>query len=182
MDAANQQMTERLLRTAVLAGDESAWEYLYRAHFDRLYVYTYRSVQNRHLADELVQDAWLVAVRRIKTFNPDRGTFHQWMRGIVDNLSRNHRRRWKSRWAYEVQAEVDMGIEATPVEQADQISAAMADLPQRYRDILNAKYQEQQSVQEIAAKMRATPKAVESLLSRARAAFRAAWERLERNE
>ncbi len=75
-----------------------------------------------------------------------------------------------------------MGIEATPVEQADQISAAMADLPQRYRDILNAKYQEQQSVQEIAAKMRATPKAVESLLSRARAAFRAAWERLERNE
>jgi len=180
MDDATQQMTERLLRAAVLAGDEAAWEYLYRAHFDRLYAHAWhRAARDRHLSEELVQEAWLVAVRKIRTFDPDRGTFHQWMRGIIDHLALNQRRRQRFRRTHEFALEADAAVAAPSVAATEQIDTVMADLPGPYQDVLKAKYQQQNSVREIAAGKEMTPKAVESLLSRARVAFRAAWRRLE---
>jgi RNA polymerase sigma-70 factor (ECF subfamily) len=50
-------------------------------------------------------------------------------------------------------------------------------LPGRYEAVLRAKYLDQQSVAQIAESWRETPKAIESLLTRAREAFRAAYEK-----
>ncbi len=48
-------------------------------------------------------------------------------------------------------------------------------LPDRYGDALEWKYIQELSVQEIAARLKVSPKAAESLLSRAREAFRDAF-------
>ena len=48
-------------------------------------------------------------------------------------------------------------------------------LPERYGDALEWKYIQELSVHEIATRLKVTPKAAESLLSRAREAFRDAF-------
>ena len=60
---------DRGLRRAVLAGDEQAWQTWYDESFDRLYAYvSWRCGALRDVCDEVVQDTWLVAVRRLRHF------------------------------------------------------------------------------------------------------------------
>ena len=62
---------------------------------------------------------------------------------------------------------------------AERIALAMAGLPAHYPSVLRAKYESRLSVKEIAARDGVLPKAIESLLARARAAFRDAYRRLD---
>src|SRR2546423_1148925 len=64
----------------------------------------------------------------------------------------------------------DPGV--TERERAERIAAALAQLPERYEAALRMKYLDRRSVAEMAAEWGETEKAIESLLSRARAAFR----------
>ena len=57
-------------------------------------------------------------------------------------------------------------------ETREMVNVAMSQLPPSYRDALEAKYVHGASVRDIAEKQRTTEKAVESLLTRARQAFR----------
>lgn len=87
---------EQALRDAVLAGSEPAWRALYEANFDALYAYVFhRTGRNRHRSDDVVQETWLVAVRRISDFDPRRGAFESWLKGIAAKVLKNHRRRWQ---------------------------------------------------------------------------------------
>ena len=174
---------ERGLREAVLDGDERAWTALYESCFERLFAHVYHRVErNRQRAEEVVQDAWLIAVRRIKHFDPERGAFECWMRGIAENVLRNQRRRWWRRERTEVALEQDASglVPQEALATTEQVTMAMAVIPPRYQGVLRAKYEEQLPVTEIAARSNTTPKAVESLLSRARAAFREAYVDLEK--
>lgn len=185
MDASERKWLERGLRDAVLAGDEAAWKCLYDACFERLYAYVYYRV-NRDVSrtEEVVQDCWLVAVRRIRRFDPDRGAFEQWMRGIADNVLRNKWRRWWWRRTVEIRPDVaqDAAGAGERLGVAEQVSVVLAGLPSRYEAVLRAKYEEQMRVAEIATCWNETPKAVESLLSRARQAFRKAYTSLDQGE
>ena len=85
---------ERALRRAVLAGDEDAWRTWYADSFDNLYAYVcWRCGGLRDLADEVVQETWLTAVRRVRDFDPARAGFGAWLAGIAANVLRNHLRR-----------------------------------------------------------------------------------------
>jgi RNA polymerase sigma-70 factor, ECF subfamily len=177
---------ERGLWSAVVAGDERAWQTWYEESFAGLYAYvSWRCAGLRDLTEDVVQDTWLTAVRRIRTFDPERGSFAAWLQGIAVNVLRNQLRREACRRRLapsangHVAAPADAALEQR--ERAEQITRALADLPERYEAVLRAKYLEQQSVQTIAAAWGETPKAVESLLTRARLAFRDAFQRLEPN-
>ena len=61
------------------------------------------------------------------------------------------------------------------------VNAAMSQLPPHYRQALESKYVSGESVRVIAERWRMTEKATESLLTRARQAFRAAFVALCRN-
>src|SRR5438067_814560 len=85
---------ERGLQSAVLAGDEQAWRTWYDESFAALDAYVlWRSGGMRDLADDIVQETWLTAVRRIRSFDPVQAAFVTWLRGIAANLLRNHWRR-----------------------------------------------------------------------------------------
>jgi RNA polymerase sigma-70 factor (ECF subfamily) len=168
------------LRSAVLAGDERAWRAWYDEAFHGLFSYVHwRCAGLRDLTDEIVQETWLTAVRRMRSFDPQQGSFANWLRGIAANLLRNHWRQPHHRNGrlgdqHTIAPSADAGI--VQREQAQRIAQALACLPERQEAVLRAKYLEGRSVAEIAEDWGETPKAVESLLTRARQAFREAYQ------
>ncbi len=186
MAAGDRVGRERALRGAVLAGDERAWQAWYQESFAGLYAYVaWRCAGLRDLADEVVQDTWLTAVRRIRRFDPEAGSFQGWLRGIAANVLRNHLRRRRRTAARVVPLDGQppapdaAARAAADRERAERIARTLAGLPERYEAVLRAKYLDQQSVAQIAEIQGETPKAVESLLTRARQAFREVYQQLE---
>jgi RNA polymerase sigma-70 factor (ECF subfamily) len=177
MDPLGSVWRERGLRSAVLAGDEQAWRTWYEESYEGLRAYVgWRCAGLADLADEVVQETWLVAVRRIRHFDPDRGPFTGWLRGIAANVLRNQlRRRRRMRPMQSLNGDVAARPTEPGPDQAERIARALAALPEHYEAVLQAKYLEQQSVAQIAEARRETPKAIESLLTRARQAFRDAY-------
>src|SRR5262249_41179808 len=162
--------------------DERAWQTWYEESFAALTAYVaWRCAGLRDLTDEVVQETWLTAVRRIRSFDPERGSFAGWLRGIAANLLRNHfrdeRRRGRQLYSLNGQrlASQPAATLSEEAELAKRIAEALTKLPERYEAVLRAKYLDQQSVDQIAASWKETPKAVESLLTRARQAFREAY-------
>ncbi|HIJ74471.1 MAG TPA: sigma-70 family RNA polymerase sigma factor [Candidatus Hydrogenedentes bacterium] len=185
MELNERNWEERGLRDAVLAGDETAWRALYDRCFHPLYAYVYRQTHGHaQRTEDVVQECWLVAVRRIRTFDPDRARFMTWMRGIAENVLRNHRRKWRRRdGAERLTDDIEHAAPATPhgaqVAVAEQVALAIAALPPRYREALRAKYEERLTVAQMAGRSGESVKAVESLLTRARAEFRKAYRKLD---
>ncbi|MEN6405725.1 MAG: sigma-70 family RNA polymerase sigma factor [Thermoguttaceae bacterium] len=171
---------EELLRRAVLAGDEDAWRTWHDESFDALYAYVlWRCGKNHDQAAETVQETWLTAVRTIRRFDPCRGSFLVWLRGLAANVLR-HQLRQRGRLQKREQA---VGrIDATELQrldhpQSERIALTLDALPERQEAVLRAKYLDGFSVAEIAAQWDETPKAIESLLGRARQAFRELFEK-----
>jgi RNA polymerase sigma-70 factor (ECF subfamily) len=170
---------ERGLRDAVAAGDERAWRTWYESEYAPLESYVlWRCGSLRDLADDVLQEAWLTAVRRIRSFNPEAGPFHNWLCGIAANVLRNQLRSRRRRTARLEPLNGEVGREDPAIvecERAERIAIALAELSERYELALRMKYLEQKSVSEIATSWGETEKAVESLLTRARTAFREAY-------
>jgi RNA polymerase sigma-70 factor (ECF subfamily) len=178
---------ERGLRSAVLAGDERAWQILYEESFAPLAAYVrWRCAGLHDLEEEIIQDTWLIAVKRVRSFDPERGSFTYWLRGIASNVLRNQlrRRRRREGEAPSLNGQLSPLPRAETVleqrDHAEQVARALAELPEKYEAALRAKYLDQQSVAEIARDWKETPKAIESLLTRARQAFREAFGVTER--
>jgi RNA polymerase sigma-70 factor (ECF subfamily) len=184
MDRGGANWTDRAVRDAVLAGDVAAWRAWYAAHFDRLAAYArWRCGGLADLADDVTQEAWLTAVRRLRSFDPEKGPFFAWLCGIAANAARNAiraRRRQRARTRPLRPGDDAAATGADPpaaVEKAERVAGALAELPDHYEAVLRAKYLDQLSVGDIARQRADSPKAVESLLSRARQAFREAFEK-----
>src|SRR5262245_56457916 len=94
MDVTDPAPDERILRDAVLRGDEAAWRVLYERYFDAIHAYIHwngRAAGER--VEDLAQECWMIAVRSIRKFDPSRSTFGTWMRGIALNVIRNAARK-----------------------------------------------------------------------------------------
>ena len=166
---------ERGLRDAVAGGDTTAWQAWYEAEYAPLEHYVlWRCGSSRDLADDVLQETWMTAVRRIGHFDPATGPFHSWLCGIASNVLRNHLRSRRRRTGRQESLPADMS-EVTDRGRAERVAAALSDLPERFERVLRMKYLDQQSVAEIAASCGETEKAIESLLTRAREAFREAY-------
>lgn len=182
---------EEALREAVLTGNESAWRALYERNFAAVHACVYHRCGRRaDRAEEVVQETWLVAVRRIADFDPRRGSFEGWLKGIAEHVLKNHRRRWMRDQQASSSNSLEAGAPAEPVEDSAEggiearelVTLALTALPAGYQAVLKAKYHQCLSVAQIAAEGGQTIKSVESLLSRARAALREACRRLGGDE
>jgi RNA polymerase sigma-70 factor (ECF subfamily) len=186
MPSGDRRWREHGLRSAVLAGDETAWRTWYDETFPGFYAFVrWRCAGLNDWADDLVQETWLTAIRRIRAFDPDQGSFADWLRGIAANLLRNRLRKRRSapslngQPAAQARADRTVPDERRNRDRAEQIAHALSRLPERYEAALRAKYLDQQSVAQMAEAWNESPKAVESLLTRAREAFRQEYLRLE---
>ncbi len=126
----------------------------------------------------------MIAVRKLNTFDPARGSFGAWLQGILSRVLANHRRKWARRDATELAVPdaselAPKAVAAHDISDPELMAYAFTALPDHYQEAIRAKYVDGMTTQEIAAQSKKTPKAVESLLGRARAAFRRAYAQLE---
>jgi RNA polymerase sigma-70 factor (ECF subfamily) len=185
MDGGDRVGIELRRRAAVLAGDERAWREWYDATYDDLRAYAHwRCAGLDQIADEVVQETWLAAVRRTRDFDPQKGSFRSWLFGIAANVVREHLRaaNLTRRRVVALTNDTAASTDTDPHERAMRIATTLAALSARHEMVLRSKYLDQMSVRDIAGAWGETPKAIESLLTRARQAFREAYDTGESDE
>lgn len=177
---------DRLLRDRILSGDRAAADAWLARHVDALYEFVYYRVgRDATVAEDVVQDALLVAFEKLADFDA-RSSLHTWLCGIAKNKIRALRRRRRPVRLDELLDEVDPEIDALlarierePLppevldarETSDLVGAALSSLPPEYREALVGKYVDGLTVPEMARASGRHVKAFESSLHRARAAF-----------
>jgi RNA polymerase sigma-70 factor (ECF subfamily) len=180
-------MSDRELAYRIARGDTQAWDEFFEAYFPWAYRFAYRHLgRSRADAEDLCSDILMTAARSIRRFDPSRGTLDLWLLGIARHrLARFCRKRRTECPLVFDPAELPDNPEASiPAEALDAaftreaVNRALASLPQRQAAVLVGKYVAGYSVEELARTQGVTPKAVESLLSRARASFRLAFAKL----
>ena len=159
-DEERSQLDARL-RRAVLRGDEFAWRSLVARYGPDLEGAARRQ---RSGADDLVQETWMIALRRMRDFDPARGSLGAWLYGVLQGVARN---RGRQRSAESLVFEPVSDAAAETRRRGEEVGAVLDAIEPEARRLL---------VVEIADREGRTVKAVESDLVRARAAFRARWD------
>ena len=123
------------------AGDQLAFEQLYRSHCDRIYALCWRMCGgDRALAEDMVQEAFVRAWNKLHLFKGD-SKFGTWMHRLTVNVVLSDRRIRVKRVHRE--QEFDGDLERVLVGERDvfaglrkDLEAAIAGLPERARTVL----------------------------------------------
>ena len=175
------RLEEKALVERMLAGDEAAMEELADEYFPALYRFALaRLGGDTELAREVVQTTVCKALAKLATFRGE-APLLAWLCACCRNeirMSFRARKRLRT-----VELEEDLAFEGdlpegalVRKEKVRHVHAVLDLLPPRYARALEWKYVERLSVREIAERLRLGAKAAESLLTRARQAFREGYE------
>ena len=177
------RLEEKALVERMLAGDEAAMEEFADEYFPGLYRFALGRLGDRELAREVVQATVCKALAKLETFRGE-APLLAWLCACCRNEIRMVFRS-KQRQPAIVGLEEDVASDLDPPEgalarkeEARHVHAALDLLPPRYARALEWKYVERLPVKEIAERLRLGAKAAESLLTRARQAFREGYERV----
>jgi len=179
---------DRRLVKRMLAGEEPAFEEFFTDYFPRLYRFALPRVRhNADLAEEVVQQTLCLAIRKMEGYRGEAALF-TWLctfcRREIGAYYRKHGRDLQpllSEDSPEIRASLE-SLAASLSQQPDSqllraeiarlVQVTLDCLPEWYARALEMKYLKDLPVKEIAAQLRLGPKAAESLLTRARQAFR----------
>jgi len=179
---------DRELVKRMLAGKEQAFEEFFDRYFPGLYRFALRRLNsNADAAEEVAQAALCKALQKLATYRGEAALF-TWLctfcRHELSAYYERHRRAPAQLDPLEDNAEIraaldSLGTSFTGPEEALRrnevarlVHTTLDALPQHYGDALEWKYIQGLSMKEIADRLGIGPKAVESLLTRARDAFR----------
>jgi len=184
---------ERELVRSMLAGDERAFNTFFEAYFPRVYRFALpRLAGDAEASKDVVQATMVKAMRNLASYRGDAALF-SWVcqicrRQIVDYLRATHRRSSKV-VLLEDSPDISAALDSIEAPQEDEpmhrysadetrrlIRTVLDRLPSRYGDVLEWKYVEGRSVEEIGDLLGIGHTAAQSLLARARVAFREALE------
>jgi len=182
---------DRAVARRILAGDEAAFRELFDRFFPRLYRFALvRLDGDVETARDVVQQTFCNAIERLDGYRGE-AALYTWFCQICRNAIADHYRR-RQRGTERVVLLEDLPnvraiLEALAAPAADEpetgvwrqqvhrvVEATLDALPGPYGEVLEWKYLDGYSVQEIAQRLEVGPKAAESLLTRAREAFRTA--------
>lgn len=172
----------------MLAGDEAAFAEFSGECIPVVYRFARRRLRgDDELTREIVQATLCVALARLRQFR-GRAALTTWLCACCRNEIAAHYRRTGRDREREADQIVDLGAlpaagdgpERTALRQegAALVHRALDELPRQYARVLEWKYLEELSVDEIAGRLERGQKAAESLLTRARDAFRVVYDRL----
>ncbi len=159
----------------VLQGDRAAFEALITAHMDRVRAVAGSVVPDQEALDDVVQETFLRAYRRIGQLADPR-TFPAWLARIARNEAISWHRRRKRRAQVPLDSLpplVDLHRdeeERDPVQDAKllRFTAGLGHLRPAYRELLALQYEAQLSYEQIAETLGTTTANVEKKLYRAR--------------
>ena len=163
----------------MLAGEEHAFAEFFDGYFPRLYRFALRRLgEHADAAEDVVQAALCRAISALKSWRGEAALF-TWLctfcRHEISSHYRESGRRPQSIGLMEDAPEMPATDEAHQGDVARLVHSTLDGLPDGYGDVLEWKYLLGLSVEEIAARLNVSPKAAESLLTRARQAFRDAF-------
>lgn len=186
MENDDQQLVARLR-----AGDEAAFRAFFEEYFDRLYRFAMsRTRGDADMSEEAAQRALCRAVRRLETWRGEAALF-TWLAQICRNeladlgeAARRDASRTVSLDADErlrgrIEGEVadprsDPSREPEEAQFAQLLREVLDGLPGRYGDVLEWKYLDDMSVEQIAGRLHTSFESAQSTLQRARVALRSA--------
>jgi RNA polymerase sigma-70 factor (ECF subfamily) len=178
-------LDDQALAERARAGDDAAFTALVERYQERVYRLALRLSSNPSDAEEVLQEAFLQAWRRIDTFRGD-ARFGTWLYRIATNTALMHKRAARRRPAESLEALLPQFDESGLLADLDYQRSARADelleraeLAQRARealDLLDENYRtvfvlrdlEEMSTEEAARVLEITPEAVRQRLHRAR--------------
>lgn len=180
-------LDELALVRAAREGDRPSFATLVGACSPRLRRHL-TALAGREQAEDLVQETWARAWASLPTFD-ERSGFYTWVHSIgkhvwLDHVRRRTVRRIEQRASGEDALAGAPDRSPAPIaglvadEDRAELTAALADLPDRHREALILRCVEGLSCAEIGARFGTTPNAVSILVYRAKTALR---ERLERS-
>lgn len=179
---------DRRLAGQVAGGDQGAFDEFFREYFPRLFRFTLSRVDNDpELAEEIVQRTMCIVVRTMNSYRGEALLF-TWLCQICRNEMRAVFRQRGIEAPAEVPIEDHPAVQSAlesmsnddyrpeSMQRRDEIArfvrGTLDHMPARYALALEMKYINGNSVAEIAERLGTSEKAAESVLSRARGAFR----------
>ncbi len=175
-------LDERALVGRARVGDAAAFARLFAAYHGPLTNYLYRLVQDRDLADDLVQDTFLRAYCALGRTDADL-LFRPWLYRIATNLARNHHRRQRIlRWlpfgVVAARASTDAPL-AERLGEHELVVGALRQIGPTSASALLLHYQHGLSLAETAVALGLTRNGAKARLFRARKAFITAYASLD---
>jgi len=145
----------------VQGGDQEALSSLYRRHVTEIYRYAYRQVGNREDAEDLTSQVFLQVVRSIGGYEPQ-GYFRAWVYGIAKKVILD----WWRRYYRTPTLPLEDFLEMEPVARSDPpagnlravpaVERLLAQLSERYREVLTLRFLRGYSLEETAEAMGVT--------------------------
>lgn len=173
---------DRALIRRLKRGDTDALREFYESMFESVYRFVHFQIQeDKEFTQDVVQETFLRGIRSLSGFSPGKGSLQGWLCGIARNCIREHRRSLNKQAglvqslaaARKKSADGPEDVQADPLfDTKERVNTALAQVPVSQASALIMKYVDGKSVKEIAVSLGKTEKAVESLLSRGREAFR----------
>jgi RNA polymerase sigma-70 factor (ECF subfamily) len=179
-DAAVQALIERCL-----SGDEAAYGTLYDQYANTIYRLTYSMLQHKEDAEEVLQDSFEYAFRKLEQYDPDKSAFKTWLYRIAISRCRNKRRRkWLPSISLSQIAAQEINDDRTPTpdemlaltEEQRRVWLALAELTPKLRETAVLRYYDNLSYNEIGDILGIPSKTAESRMRLAHKALRSQLE------
>lgn len=170
---------EALVARAVTLGDDAAFEELVRRHEGRIYHLLRRLARNDHLAEDLAQETFVRAWRKLASFRGS-GSFAAWLSRLAYRVFLQHRRRNARRddvASLDDPAMADAGAPAPDATEPDagDLDRLLAVVSEDERALLVLSYGAGLSASEISDIVGSTSGTVKSQIHRAKAKIRRAF-------
>lgn len=164
---------DRQLVTLVLEGDGRAFEYLFTRYREAIYRLFVQRLHGTAGADDLLQETFVKVYINLHRYSPAY-TFGQWVYTIARNTFIDHVRKRQDDQSIDERFSVPVSNAPTPEEsvinlqQRSQIEHYLESLPPRYRRLIEMRFFDEYSYEEIAAKLELPLGTVKVQIHRAR--------------
>ncbi|GAK42615.1 RNA polymerase sigma factor [Paenibacillus sp. TCA20] len=154
---------ENRLVNLILKGDQRAFAELVELYKDKLFHLAYRMLNNRHEAEDIVQETFLRVYRNMEKYDPEQ-KFSTWIYRIATNLCIDRLRRKKPSYSLDAELGDQEGTDGYAMIPSDNrtpeseallsetqriIRDAIETLPAKYKSIMVLRYLQDLSLQEI---------------------------------
>lgn len=191
--------TDLELAQQLIKGNEKVFNQFFADYYPKLFRFIMSRVNHdRDIADDFAQQTMCKAIDKMQSYRGEAALFTwvcQISRSLIYADSLKQQRRCKtviplaeSSDARDILDTIAMNENQQPenisvnTELSDLISEVLDSLPNKYGDILEWKYVEQLSVDEIAGKLNTSMTSVQSSLARARKSFKVVIKKMVQNE
>ena len=172
------ELSQRTVIAKAAAGDHAAFDQLVAVHQDRIARLVHRLLGWPSDVDDVVQDVFVDALRNLRRFD-GRSSILTWLTRLTINRCRTHQRKQWLRLSFlrrrrdelcaagSVSAP-DTSDSLSAEETIHEVHSAIRQLPQRDREMIVLRYQEELPIEEIAKTLSLSRSAADVRLTRAR--------------